>query len=218
MVSNHNLSRVNPGSFASNPPMSGCQACGSDLDRLLREDDALTQAWAGLPQRRFEAGQLIAQPGDEAHAIWRVETGLIRAYYLSQDGVERNRSFHLERQWLGAVSPSPLRPTIIPYAIEALEATVLTELPYSVIQTWSERKDIHGRLIDALATSLARREVREEGLLLKDASQRYLEFMAQEPVLADRVPLHHVASYLGITNVALSRIRRRLRDQGTELG
>lgn len=216
MVSNHKLSRVNPGSFASSPSTSGCQACGSDLDVLLRDDDALMQAWSGLHQRRFEAGQLIAQPGDEAHAIWRVETGLIRTYYLSQEGVERNRSFHLEGQWLGAASP--LRSTIIPYAIEALEATVLTELPYSVIQTWSEHKDIHGRLIDALATHLAKREVREEGLLLKDASQRYLEFIAREPVLADRVPLHHVASYLGITNVALSRIRRRLREQRTEHG
>ena len=95
---------------------------------------------------------------------------------------------------------------------------MLTELPQSMIHAWSQHKDIHHRLTDALATSLARREEREEGLLLKDASQRYLEFIAREPALADRIPLHHVASYLGITNVALSRIRRRLRESSAASG
>lgn len=212
MVLNHNPSRVNPGSCAASSSGSDCGACGDDLDRLLREDQALLQAWAALHQRRFDAGQLIAQPGDEAKGIWRVERGLVRTYFLSLDGVERNRSFHREGQWLGA--GSPLRAAVTPYAIEALEEAVLIELPHPVIQAWAPRHDIHSRLTDALATSLARREEREEGLLLKDASQRYLEFLEREPVLADRVPLHHIASYLGITNVALSRIRRRLREQG----
>lgn len=215
MVSNHKLSRVNPGSFTSAHNKSECAACGSDLNELLREDKVLAQAWAALPQRRIEAGQLIAQPGDLAQCIWRVETGLVRTYYQSRDGVERNRSFHLEGQWFGV--GSPMQAATIPYAIEALEPTVLTELPNEAIRAWIQRDAIQDRLTGVLAASLARREGREESLLLMDASQRYLEFMENEPVLSGRVPLHHVASYLGITNVALSRIRRRLREEGAAL-
>lgn len=41
-------------------------------------------------------------------------------------------------------------------------------------------------------------------------TQRYQELVANEPELLDRVPLHELASYLGITPVSLSRIRHKL--------
>ncbi|WP_231425600.1 Crp/Fnr family transcriptional regulator [Pedobacter sp. Leaf250] len=43
--------------------------------------------------------------------------------------------------------------------------------------------------------------------LFKDASQRYQEFVNQQPELVKRVALKHIASYLGVTQVTLSRIR-----------
>jgi CRP-like cAMP-binding protein len=65
-------------------------------------------------------------------------------------------------------------------------------------------------LADALACVFARQSAREAELLTLDAAERYRRFLAEQPLMAARLPLHHVASYLGITNVALSRIRQRL--------
>jgi len=52
---------------------------------------------------------------------------------------------------------------------------------------------------------------RRSPLVSEDATTRYLSFIKQFPGLANRVPLSHVASYLGITQQSLSRIRKNIR-------
>ncbi len=47
-------------------------------------------------------------------------------------------------------------------------------------------------------------------MLVQDAQQRYLTFLDHYPKLANRVPLHMLASYLGITPSSLSRIRKHI--------
>jgi len=47
-------------------------------------------------------------------------------------------------------------------------------------------------------------------LLLDDAPTRYLNFLAEYPALEPRLKQYHIASYLGITPVTLSRIRANL--------
>jgi len=45
---------------------------------------------------------------------------------------------------------------------------------------------------------------------LLDSAERYMQFLAQYPGLEKRVKQYHIASYLGITPVSLSRIRKKL--------
>ena len=51
---------------------------------------------------------------------------------------------------------------------------------------------------------------REASLLGHSPAERYQAFRASHAHLEGRLPLHHVARYLGVTNVSLSRIRARL--------
>ncbi|MEZ5535579.1 MAG: hypothetical protein R3F02_08130 [Thiolinea sp.] len=51
---------------------------------------------------------------------------------------------------------------------------------------------------------------REHDLLALNSSQRYQKFCENSPGLAQRIPLTHLATYLGITDVSLSRLRRQL--------
>jgi hypothetical protein len=53
-----------------------------------------------------------------------------------------------------------------------------------------------------------KKETREAEFLLDDAETRYFNFQKQYPGLEERIAQYHVASYLGITPVMLSRIRR----------
>jgi len=48
-------------------------------------------------------------------------------------------------------------------------------------------------------------------LVSQDAATRYNEFIDKFPTLANRVPLSYIASYLGITQSSLSRIRKNIR-------
>lgn len=52
---------------------------------------------------------------------------------------------------------------------------------------------------------------RRSPLVSEDATTRYLSFMENFPNLINRVPLSHIASYLGITQQSLSRIRKNIR-------
>lgn len=52
---------------------------------------------------------------------------------------------------------------------------------------------------------------RRSPLVSEDATTRYLSFMEKFPQMANRVPLSYIASYLGVTQQSLSRIRKKLR-------
>ena len=59
------------------------------------------------------------------------------------------------------------------------------------------------------------KENRERDLLALDASERYAQFQASAPEALMQAPLHQIASYLGMTDVTLSRIRRKHANKGT---
>ena len=52
---------------------------------------------------------------------------------------------------------------------------------------------------------------RRSPLVSEDATTRYLSFIEKYPILANRIPLSYIASYLGITQQSLSRIRKSIR-------
>lgn len=194
------------------PTMTDCLACGPDLLRWIDADPPLRDAWSRLARRRVARGAALHAAGVPARSVWWVEHGLLRSFFLDAAGQERNRAFHAEGQWAGG-PPSP-RGLPADVAIEALEASVVVELPHAELQRWQAvHPVVQGALLDAQAAQVATLSHREAALLMDSATERYQRFLRDEPALARRLPLVQVASYLGITNVALSRIRRRLADR-----
>ena len=55
------------------------------------------------------------------------------------------------------------------------------------------------------------KEERESAFVKHSAERRYLDFCADYPELKEQVPLQYIASYIGITPIALSRIRQKLK-------
>ncbi len=51
---------------------------------------------------------------------------------------------------------------------------------------------------------------RVESFLFMNGKERYLNLLETEPHLVDRVPLYHIASYLGIERESLSRLRKKI--------
>jgi len=61
------------------------------------------------------------------------------------------------------------------------------------------------------AKGLADKLNRISPMMVEDATERYLNFLTNFPGLANRIPLSHLASYLGITQSSLSRIRKGIK-------
>lgn len=199
-----------------NPTMTHhCPACGPDFVHWLNTDPMRQTAWQALPRRWVDAGDVLQSTGQRLSAVWFVEQGLLRSHFLNAEGRERNSAFHPEWHWAG-MPPPRNTPVAATFTIDALERSCVLELSHAKLAEWlQDQPELQATLIDTLLGHLMATSKRESTLMMDSAEQRYLQFLAEQPAIVERVALHHVASYLGITNVALSRIRRRIKDRQT---
>ncbi len=172
--------------------------------------DAQGDALAALfSTTAVDARQHLFLPGDGDHDILFVSSGLLRFYYPSADGGrEANKAFLVEGTFGGALGAAQLGLPLL-YGVEALESTLVLRAAYSDFSDLMDADPAFERLGRKLAEHLlARKERRARSMLVQDASERYRDFADAHSDLMQRVPLYHIASLLGITDVHLSRIRR----------
>ena len=156
------------------------------------------------------AGAHVALPGADRHEVLYVVAGLLRFYYPGADGTESNKAFLAEGEFGGPLAAAALGLSIL-YGVEALEPTRLLVAPRAAFAALVERGGAFERIGRKLTERLlVRKGLRTRSLLQDDARTRYLAFVRDHPALAARVPLYHVASYLGVTDVHLSRVRRAI--------
>lgn len=171
--------------------------------------------WAELAaifrQRTVAAGTHLLLPGSHIHELIFVCSGLLRFYYLSAKGGEANKAFVAEGAFAGPLASSALNLPVI-YGAQALEPSVLLVAGYAEFTALFDRHPVFDRLGRKLAEYLLiGKELRMRALLLHQARDRYLAFVEQHPDLIERIPQYHIAAYLGITEVSLSRLKGELR-------
>ena len=166
-----------------------------------------TRFQALFEPQTLQAGQFFIRAGDPSTRICFINAGLLRLFYQTPQGKEFNKSFAQENSFAGVysayLSDSPAR-----FAIQALEDSRLLVAAFPDITGLFNGHRCWEKLGRLLSEQLyVKKEQREAEFLLDDAQTRYRNFQNQYPGLEDRLPQYHVASYLGITPVALSRIR-----------
>ncbi len=193
-------------------------------DRLLqaaaRWAEAPSEAWADLrssfAERAYSKGEHLARSGDPLRDVFFVASGLLRLYYTDGEGREWNKAFTPEGGFAGSVA-SGLLGVPAPYAVQALEPSVVLAAGWDTLEALYERHPPLERLGRRLAERIVvKKELRERAFLELNATARYRAFVRDEPALLARLPLYHVASYVGVTEVSLSRIRGRLARAGTD--
>ncbi len=166
---------------------------------------------ATLKSCAYAPGETIIRQGERDGGIHYLQTGLVRYYYLTEEGNERNHTFAMDGNLVGSL---PVYTGTGPstFTIEAIEATETLLIPGNVFMSLDERHECWLRLKLKLIQLVAlRKERREAQFLLDSAEARYRQFLADYDTTAERIPQYHIASWLGITPVALSRIRKRIR-------
>ncbi|GLR19611.1 Crp/Fnr family transcriptional regulator [Portibacter lacus] len=145
-------------------------------------------------------GQLLQSKGDLNSKIYIIESGLLRSYTIDDKGKEHIYMFGPEN-WLVADNCEPSVPCQL--YIDAIEDSIVNVAP-------KEEATKQGADMDAILRRLNSMQNRIVMLMSSTARERYLHFIETYPEIPQRVTLKMIASYLGITPEALSRVRNEL--------
>jgi CRP-like cAMP-binding protein len=152
-------------------------------------------------------GQTLLRASEHWQNLWWVERGALRLYYIDRAGAESNKNFFLDDSLFWPITPK-LRDSPVGFFVDALEDSRVWVVPIAPLmnaladhEAWAELQR------HTLCALLDDKMQREQAFLQTSARQRYEALLRQHPSWADRIALKHLASYLGITDVSLSRLR-----------
>jgi CRP-like cAMP-binding protein len=162
-----------------------------------------------LTRQQFPKKALLLKPGQTEKYLSFIEQGMVR-FYVPKEENDLTFGFAFDHTFISAYD-SFLTQTPSTYAVETLAETVLWRLTYTDLQDIYQGTEI-GNTIGRLASEdlYLKKAKRELSLLQETPQQRYLNLFTERPHFMRYIPLQYIASYIGITPQALSRIRRRI--------
>lgn len=180
------------------------------LNRVNIPADDLEKAFQYSSTRHFKKGEYVIRIGDYCRFIGFINNGLVAGSFVDETGKEITCSFFFESCFFtyaeGISMNVPSHKNFM--ALEDCEMLVLEKEKLPVIFSLNQK-------FETLFTQILAEELRN--LLLSDLNNRtqsledrYLQFIHTYPDAFNRIPLKHIAGYLGIEPPSLSRLRRRL--------
>jgi len=158
----------------------------------------------------LEIGQYVFRQGDRNRSIYILAEGILKAYYISDEGKEMVKSFVFPGDIIGSLSSAHAEEAST-FNLVALEPAVVVEIDFErLYNTSQDDLQLAMEVIDHLLVYGIEKERRERELLTQSAEARYQTLLEDSPKLLDKVKQKDIARYLGITPVALSRIRGRI--------
>ncbi len=157
----------------------------------------------------FSAGDEVFRQGDSDRHLYWVTSGLLKATYVSESGKETIKSFIGAGGAIGSLS-SMHRMEPCTFGLTCMEPCTLLRLDFaSLRQASHDDLEIAAGVIDFLLEFASKKERRERAFLTESAEERYELLRRESPDVVDRLKQQDIARYLGITPVALSRIKGR---------
>lgn len=182
------------------------------LESALNGIAPLPRGYAGklralFRPRFYDAGSIFIRAGERATHAGFIARGLFRYYYVDSTGKERIKTVAREDDFVMSYA-SLLTGDPSPYFVEALEASEVLLIDRASYLSGVERDPYWATIARKNIERLFIEKVRREAsLLMEDAATRYERFVVSEPELHNRMRLRDIASFLGMSDVTLSRIR-----------
>ncbi len=155
-------------------------------------------------------GEHVFRHGDPDQSFYYVESGLLKAYYTSEEGRESIKSFLLPGDAIGSMT-SAFSEGNCSFSLVCLEKSLLTRVPFGVLQTHSKNDlELAHSMIEMLIHVAMKKEKREYEFLCLSAEDQFLRLVESAPELLGKVTQNDLARYLGLTPVGLSRIKKRV--------
>lgn len=158
----------------------------------------------------FNKGDFYLRKGENPHSYLILEKGLMRSFVFDYDGNEITTHFFTEQEVVIEVL-SLFKHASSEESIQALTECVCWEIDFEAFQ-----KLFHtipglsewGRAW--FSEELSRFKQRSVQMITQRASERYMKLLKEKPQIIRQAPLKQIATYLGITDTSLSRIRKEL--------
>lgn len=175
---------------------------------LSDDDFAIFQQY--LQPLALRKRQHLLQAGEPCTHLAFVTQGCLRCYSLNAQGQEHTLQFAPEDWWVSDMySLLTQQPSAL--YIDALEDAQVLLLAQADMETVYARFPVFERYFRLLMQSrFVALQERVNAALSQSAAEKYQHFLRKYPGIAQRVPQHFIASYLGITPESLSRVRRQL--------
>lgn len=157
----------------------------------------------------FAKNEIITRRGQTENYLYFVETGLVR-FYIPDDENELTFNFCFDKEFTCAYN-SFLTRTPSEYELQAMTESAVWQISYDDMQkvyAQTQAGNYLGRFVSEKL--FLQKSKRELSLLKHTARERYLNLFHEQPDILKFIPLKYVASYIGITPQALSRIRRQI--------
>jgi CRP-like cAMP-binding protein len=149
-------------------------------------------------------GEHVFMQSDSDKSLYFVNSGLLKAYYTTEDGKEYIKSFLLPNDIIGSLSSAYLEGSSS-FSLLCLEPTALIKIPFKRLYDYSkEDQEIANNMIDLLLHLAMKKEKREYEFLCLSAEERFCRLANTSPSLLEKVTQNDLARYLGITPVGLS--------------
>jgi len=183
----------------------------SFFDNTLKISPPAREALQDLiSEKKYQKNEIVQDIGSRCRTVYIVKKGAARIFYL-KDGIDITEHFAFDNDLIvRAESLFTGEPTS--KGIQTIEETKMLVIDsVSLFDLYD-----HFHEIERLFRLLFEKEYvnsikRLESLQFKSAKERYLELLQNTNYL-QKIPLKHIASYLGITQVSLSRIRSEIRQ------
>ena len=160
-------------------------------------------------EKKIDKGDFLITEGDYCNYVGFIDQGLLNYYYLV-DGKKYIRGFFFDNDFISSYTSFLLNEKAKGY-IQAVENTSITLIHktkiYQLYEKTSKFQQLGRMLTEHLFILVSEKY---EDLLLKSPEERYLNLIENKPNVIQSIPQYMIASWLGITPEALSRIRKRL--------
>lgn len=157
----------------------------------------------------FPKGHILVRADTTCNYVYYIEKGLTRTFYL-KDGKDITDWISTERTFASSIVSFITRKPDI-RNVELLENAVLWAFHYDDMEKLYKASHEIERLGRLIANyGLVQMQQRFDDLHFATANERYIKLMHANPTIIQRVPLGMIASYLGITQETLSRIRSQV--------
>jgi signal-transduction protein with cAMP-binding, CBS, and nucleotidyltransferase domain len=179
----------------------------SNFSTLSRESvSALTST---LKKHEHPKGKILVKPDTTCNYLYFIEQGLTRTYYIKDgkdvtDWISAENSFAVSI--ISFITRKPDR-----RGIEVLEPSVLLSIHFDDLEDLCAKfHDVERMTRYLVGAGLVQLQHKFDDLHFQSALERYQTLMNTNPTFIQRVPLGMIASYLGITQETLSRIRAQV--------
>lgn len=157
----------------------------------------------------FEKGKILSKQNNYNRSIYFVDEGLLRSFY-QEDEKEITANFYSEGK-ISANIDTLFKNQPSRYSIETIEKSVITSCNFDQLEKLCAvsltAANFSRYILGNLMTQMSNRIT---SLQLMTAKEKYIQLMDENPNIILRAPLRMIASYLGISQETLSRIRSEI--------